>query len=431
MIKKISDGHFVLGGQQEAAFLSYDKTDRDQHPVTIYPGSRQTGKWAKWFPYGLYDEIDKEPQVLLNLVKYNNLQVPLLNTNVDFVIGNGVGLFKKVITPEGKLTIQPYPLPEVEDWMKENEVDHVETKLATDFYYTGNCFLEGVITGEKKVSTIKHHHPTNARAGLLDPETGEIEYYFIGDFKSGKAKFDPKYPNDLKKSTVKRVRAFDKKSLSSKFIWHGKQYFPGEYYYGLPWWYGVKDWIRLANQIPIFHIAGLTKGYNIRWHIKIPISYFEQFPENERASEEDKIMQELDSMLSGAENAGKAFISRFSNDKDYPEWKIESLKSELYDEAYKDIFQHSNTALSSANNIDPSLAGYDITGKLSSGSEKRNSYLIHLALKTPRPRMILLKWLYDVKELNGWPEDLIFAFKDIEITTLDVNPTGTQNTVRT
>ena len=43
--------------------------------------------------------------------------------------------------------------------------------------------------------------------------------------------------------------------------------------------------------------------------------------------------------------------------------------------------------------------------------------------------MILLKWLYDVKELNKWPADLIFAFKDIELTTLDVNPTATQNTV--
>jgi hypothetical protein len=87
--------------------------------------------------------------------------------------------------------------------------------------------------------------------------------------------------------------------------------------------------------------------------------------------------------------------------------------------------------MSSANNIDPTLAGYDITGKLSSGSEKRNSYLIHIALKTPMPRKILLKWLYDVRDLNGWPPDMVFAFKDIEITTLDVNPTGTQNTVQT
>jgi hypothetical protein len=431
LIKKLSDGHYIIGSTTEAALLSLNPADRDEHPLPIYPGYRQTGKWAKWFPYGFYREVDHEPEVLLNLVRNNNLQVPLLNTNVDFVIGNGVGMFRKVITADNKITVQPYVLPEVEAWLNDNGANSILTNLATDFYYTGNYFLEGVLTGEKKVSTVKHHHPTNARAGLLDATTGAIEYYFIGDFKSGKAKFNPDYPNDPKKSTVKRVRAYNKQSLASKFIWHGKQYFPGEYYYGLPWWYGVKDWIRLANQIPVFHIAGLTKGYNIRWHIKIPISYFEQFPENERSNEEDTIMNELDAMLSGAENAGKAFVSRFSNDKDYPEWKIESLKSELYDQAYNDVFQHSNTALSSANNIDPSLAGYDITGKLSSGSEKRNSYLIHLALKTPRPRMILLKWLYDVKELNGWPDDLIFAFKDIEITTLDVNPTATQNTVRT
>lgn len=427
MVKNLQNGNYILGKENDAVLLSID--NREEYPIAIYPRGRSGKQWARWFPYGKYDEVDREPQVLLNLVKNNNLQVPLLNTNVDFVIGNGIGTFKKIID-NGKTRLEPYgPYPETDTWMEDNEVDLTEMQLATDYYYTGNYFLEGVLNAEKKIASIKHHHPTDARASLLDKETGKVEYYFIGDFRSGKAKFDPKYPNDPKKSTVKRIRSFNKKSLASKFIWHGKIYFPGEYYYGIPWWHGVKDWIRLANKIPLFHLSGLTKGYNIRWHIKIPLSYFEQFTENEKSAEEDKILNELDAMLAGAENAGKAFVSRFSDEKNYPEWKIEPLQSELYDDAYKDTFSQSNTALSSANNIDPSLAGYDITGKLSSGSEKRNSYLIHLALKTPRPRKLLLKWLYDVRDINKWPADMVFAFKDIEITTLDVNPTAVQNIV--
>jgi hypothetical protein len=426
-MKKLSHGNYVLGKQDDAILLSIE--DRADAPATsFYPRGQSRKGWARWFPYGVYNEIDKEPQILLDLVKYNNLQAPLLNTNVDFVIGNGVGTFRKIIE-NGKTRLEPFNDVVIDAWLKQNEVDFIMMKIATDYYYTGNYFLEGILRGDRTVSTIKHHAPTDARASLIDNETGKVEYYFIGDFRSGKARYDPKHPLDKKKSNIEKIRAFNLQSLSTKFIWHGRQYYPGEYYYGIPIWYGVKDWIRLANKIPVFHLAGLTNGYNIRWHIKIPISYFEQFPQNERANEEDKLMNELDAMLSGAANAGKAFISRFSDEKNYPEWKIESLQSEIYDDAYKDIFSHSNTALSSANNIDPSLAGYDITGKLSSGSEKRNSYLIHLSLKTPRARKILLKWLYDVRDLNQWPPDVVFAFKDIEVTTLDVNPTGTQNTV--
>lgn len=433
MIKRLSKGNFVIGGDQEASVVSFSSGS----------GSSTSGKgkkdklWARWFNSTKGDEIDKEPQILLDLAKNNNLQMPLLNTNVDFCVSNGVGLFRRAMLA-GKTQLQPASVPEIEQWMEENSVDEVMNKIGTDFYYTGNYFLEGVLNGEAKVATVKHQHPTDCRAEIITAETGCIENYYIGDFQSGKAKYNPDHPNDPKASTVKKVPAFSLDKVKPKdpnatpevkFIWHGKSYFPGNKYYGIPIWWGVKTWIRLSNQIPLFHLSGLTKGYNIRWHIKIPLSYFEQFPESERNAEEDSILSELDALLSGAENHGKAFISRFGEEKKYPEWKIEPLKGELYDEAYKDIFSHSNTALSSANGIDPSLAGYDTTGKLSSGSEKKNSYNIHIALRTPRPRKILLKWLQDVQKINGWPDDIVFAFKDFEITSTDINPTGVQNTV--
>ena len=424
MVKKLSGHVFIVGGDKESSLVSLSS---DRGSSISSKGSRDK-IWARWFNSGLAHETDKEPQILLDLVKNNNLQMPLLNTNVDFCIGNGIGLFTREQL-NGKTRLNPAQDPIIEKWMEENSVNIAMNELATDLYYTGNYFLEGILRGDRSMSSVQHKHPTDCRAEIIDSHTGRIEHYYVGDFAGGKAKYDVSAPNDPKKSTVKKVKSFNSLYPSAKFIWHGKQYFPGQKYYGIPQWWGVKNWIRLSNQIPVFHLSGLTKGYNIRWHIKIPLSYFEQFPEAQRQSEEDDILGDLDALLSGAENHGKAFISRFSDEKKYPEWKIEPLKGELYDEAYKDIFMHSNTALSSANGVDPSLAGYDTAGKLSSGSEKKNSYNIHIALKTPRPREILLKWLYDVQKINKWNPAVVFAFKDFEITSTDVNPTGVQNTV--
>ncbi|WP_126244131.1 hypothetical protein [Chitinophaga rhizosphaerae] len=417
MVTRFDGGVYIVGGPVAASYVSFEAA-----PIAGRKGKEK--HWAYWFQSSDSAEVDREPGILLNLIKNNNLQLPLLNTNVDFLVGNGVGIFRRDFS-SGKSKLVPALNPEIEAWLDRNDVDDIMDKLATDFFYLGNFFLEGRLQGDRRVYSVKHQHATDVRAELINQRTGKIEHYYLGDFLSGKAKYVEGNPE---RSTVQRVRSFNAIYPPAKFIWHGRKYFPGQKYYGIPSWWGVKTWIRLANQIPIFHLSGLTKGYNIRWHIKIPLSYFDQFPPGEKSAREEELMVQLDQLLSGAENHGKAFISRFQDGK-YPEWKIEPLKGELYDEAYRDTYQQSNTALSSANGVDPSLAGYDTTGKLSSGSEKKNSYNIHVALKTPRPRKILLSWLYDVARLNRWDPTIEFGFKDFEITTLDENPTGVQNVI--
>lgn len=418
-VTKLGGGTYIVGDEREGAVVSFSSLPAGKHGRSV-----KEKYWAYWFNSINPADADREPTILLDLIKNNNLQMPLLNTNVDFLVGNGIGLFRKEML-NGKSKLVSITNYDIESWLDRNQVDDVMDRIATDFYYLGNFFLEGRLQGDRKVYSVKHQHATDARAELINPRTGRIEHYYLGDFMSGKAKY---LENDPDKSTITKVRAFNPVYPASKFIWHGRKYFPGQKYYGIPTHWGVKTWIRLANQIPVFHLSGLTKGYNIRWHIKVPLSYFEQFPEDQRELREEELMKQLDHLLAGAENHGKAFISRFQEGK-YPEWKIEPLKAELYDEAYKDTFEQSNTALSSANNVDPSLAGYDTTGKLSSGSEKKNSYNIHVALKTPRPRKIMLSWLYDVARINRWDPAVVFAFKDFEIQNMDENPTGTHNVV--
>ena len=229
MVKKLTGGVYVVGGQQEASVVS----------LSTAGGSSKSGKankdklWARWFNSNNYDEVDREPQILLDLAKNNNLQMPLLNTNVDFCIGTGIGLFKKELT-NGKMRLQPTTDPVIEAWLDKNQVDEVMNRLASDFYYTGNCFLEGILQDDRTVSSVKHQHPTDCRAELINLHTGRIEHYYLGDFMSGKAKYDPDAPLDPKRSTIKKVRTLDLRYPASKFVWHGRQYFPGDKYYGIP-----------------------------------------------------------------------------------------------------------------------------------------------------------------------------------------------------
>lgn len=409
---------YILGGNNDI-IVSFD--DRGSS-IQGTSSSTSNKKYAEWFGAsfaGNNGNVNQEPSTLLNLIANNNLLMPLLQTNIDFCLGDGVGLFKKSII-KGQVNYERILNSEIESWMDENSYhDHLR-KITTDLYMLGNYASESLFSNNGKVLSVNQIMPTEFRTSIINNKR-IIEKYFIGDWIT---------KGDLKdKNIVFSYEYFkDSKKKPTKCIIHGKKYFPGQHHYGIPIWWGVKNWINLANQIPLFHLAGLTKGYNIRWHVQIPANYFEQFPEKDRTKEEEELMQGMDRFLSGANNAGKAFTSKYGQNQ--PEWKITALNAEIYDDAYKDIFMHSNTALSSANNIDPSLAGYDITGKLSSGSEKRNSYIIHTTLKTPYYRSIILKELNMVKMHNKWPADIEFKFLDTELQTLDVNKSGSTNVVQ-
>jgi len=157
------------------------------------------------------------------------------------------------------------------------------------------------------------------------------------------------------------------------------------------------------------------------------MSYFEQFSKEKREDAKAKLRKEMNDWLAGSENVGKAFVSYVKqNGLEADKWKISSLEAKLNDEAFTILFEQSNMAMTSAHGLHPTLAAVETQGKLSSGSEMRNAYLVYMALKTKNTRAILLEPLYEIKKINNWPDEVQFGFEDIEITKLDTNPTGSQ-----
>ncbi|MEO7176717.1 MAG: hypothetical protein ABIV51_12450, partial [Saprospiraceae bacterium] len=91
------------------------------------------------------------------------------------------------------------------------------------------------------------------------------------------------------------------------------------------------------------------------------------------------------------------------------------------------LYDKSNQANISGQGIHPVLANIETAGKLSSGSEIRNALIMYITIKAPNPRAILLKPFELVKKLDKWDADIFLGFKDVEMTTLDENPKGSQD----
>lgn len=381
-------------------------------------GSINQGKFAYWGSNNLL------PEDLIKLVYGNDLKPNLIKKRVNFNCGKGPITYKEEIA-EGKRK-KVYVLdPVIEDFLKKSDYKKLMRSVDTDLEMFNNAFVEFVLTKGKKVSSMRKLDATNVRAELIDEYTGRINNYFLSaDWKSPKKdriiqvpSFDPEYPK-----------------YNKKFILHIREEQSGQPYYAIPNWIGSKDATEVAETIWKFHKAGLKNGYALRYHIKIPSAYFNQFPEPERERRKADLRDSMNNWLAGAENAGKALVSYLEHipgQVNPSEWKIDTISADLKDTAFSVLFEQSTISNAQSHGIHPTLAGVILSGSLGSGSEIRTLYHSHIALETNEPRDMIFEPITKVvAPLNGWDKDIKFGVEDIELTSLDQNPTGQNSAIK-
>jgi hypothetical protein len=365
-----------------------------------------------------------QPQDMLKLVFNNHLKPQLLLTSRDLLLGSRLGVFKRSVV-EGKLVLEPVIDPQMEDWLEMIDAPMVMASSAFNLVYFGNYFTAISLDSSKKVEDVVPFDCTDVRAEIC--KTRRPESYVL----------HPDWAN-FKGDQAKRVPAYDRKNPTryGDFIYHGRDWTPGQKYYDTPAYWGTRKWTEVSNKIPRFHSSGLDNGYNIKYHIKIPRDYFLQFGDAKaQAAAEKELMGAMNDMLSGVENVDKAFVSKFGVDsmgKVLPGWSIEPIENKMSDKAYDSVNSQANIAHTSGHGIDPSLAGIDTGGKLGgSGSEKRISFQLHMAMRTPAPRALLLGQFNACKKIMGFNPEHVFGFEDVDITTIADNPTGKQKVANT
>ena len=373
----------------------------------------------QYIPWG---EDNLFPYHLLRLTIKNNIAPGIINTKIDFVSGKKLILYKEHISEGKKVEIEMIENPEIEDWLEENEIEEMIPKIVADDVWFGNYAVEFIrARSAKKIARVKHHDMMTVRAA--NPYKRIPVYkYLLND-----------WINDYVSRATEIMRFNREKPFAyPNSLYHVFRYFPGSFYYGMPDYIGSENWMRLANKIPIFHDKGMDNTYQIRWHIQIPEAYFDTYDDPKK--EEKRLREEMNDFLAGAQNAGKAFVTRYStdhNDNKKNGWFIEPVKAEYFDEAFVKLYEQSNVAITSSHGIDPSISGVQTQGKLSSGSDKRISYDMFLKLKVPSFRKRILKFLYEVKRANGWDKKIKFGMIDYELTKLDDNHNGGQEVTQT
>ena len=409
-IQELSGGLWVLPGARALVELTGSDKAQDVN-FGAAPLNQGGYKIAPWGADNL------QPNKMLELVYNNHLKPQLITTGRDLLLGSRIGVFQRSIV-EGKERVEPVLDLEMEDWFDAIEGDIALQSSAYNLEAFANYFTVLSLAGKTDVESIQSFDATLVRA-LVTTKSRPEKYALHHDWRNFRA------------DEAKILPAYDPKN-PSKFgecLLHGRDWTPGQKYYDLPPYWGSRQWTKVSNKISKFHESGLDNGYNLKYHIKIPMGYFDQFdtPEAKKKAEQD-LMTAMNEMLAGVENTDKVFVSKFAvdlNGKQLPGWEIVPIENKMSDKAYDSVNQQANIAHTSSHGIDPSLAGIDTGGKFGgSGSEKRISYQLHIAMRTAQKRKILLKPYQAAAKIMGFNPTHFFGFVDVDITTIAENPKG-------
>ncbi len=405
-------------------------------PVAV-PNSDQSVKVMYW---GADNDV---PQYREQCITGNNIVPALIERKRNIICGQGWYAYREKFIDDGSGQMKAdrdevQMPPEAEAFFR--KFKKTAKQIVGELLKHGMAMPEFVRFARdgQKIMSVKALKTKHIRAGKKNQD-GDITTWYWGNY----------WPRDTRLDQVDRMirdlPVYDEEAArkQGRFVLPLMDDLFDDEYYPIPPWWGGRHWITLSNIIPLFHEANLKNGAAPRFHIVIPHDFFYDYEamnsthtaeekaalETEFQAREKAFVDDVTDVLTDVSKAGRIIVSKSElvevMGKSYDKRiQIEEIKYDMRDEALLKLFEASNVANISAQAIHPTLANIETQGRLSSGTEIRNAFLMYLIIAAPAYRDLLMEVVDLVKKENGWPEDIQYAIRDAELTTLADNPAG-------
>lgn len=438
-------GDVAIAGGDTKALVSFKSNNGQGDSVTtvIFKSENESGEIAAWGPNNDF------PQKLLKEVRLNGAALSGLRVSRKAHYGGGFVLAKEEYDGD-KRTITPTTVKQydkINKFWKLNQMKRFFKETINDLEYFAIAFPEYILSKDfNTINRVKRQKTAHCRFELMDKESRSVKHVYISSKWDDNAKVGTEYVDKVQLIdsywSAEEVKEYCKKKKIHKFI--RPIFYPllDESYYPKAEWHTVfnNDWLAIANSIPKVKKSEIQDRLNINYHIEVFEEYFqreyiddwEDFDADKKQEIRREFIDTLTEKLSGAEKGGQSIMSMIYKDDDgkpQPGLKITTIDKKKNDGIHLQDTSAGNQEILTAIGVDPSLIGAGIPGgKLGagSGSDKREAWLILSALMKTNRETTLEPFEF-IQEYNGWDDKLIGGFENTVLTTLDKNPTGSQN----
>ena len=421
---------------------SFNPRDLKSYVPSTY-NEEMNGVYAYWGSNNDY------PQRIIEKMKRCGIGKSNLSWKSRALFSQGLMHYKTEYDENNKKVVKPINLEkehkEIYEFNKRVKLNKFYKETIRDYYWFWMVFPEMIVSKNyQEITSIRRKKAAYCRWEVINKDSKRIENMYYSakwpqfeDYEKI-AVIDPYW-------TIEETRDYLRKHRIRKFI-YPICYAPlDENYYVNADWHTVIEngWVDTVNAIPNYKKHLMENQMTIKYHVQIPSSYWSiNFKDWEGKSDEDRdackqeVLETLENFLSGVENSGKAFISQFDLDeitkKELPGWKITVLDDKTREGTYLADAASGNAEISYAQDVDPTIKGAALPGnKLGpgSGSDKREAFMIYTSLLQMDAQPLFEPWEF-IRDFNGWPSDIKQGFESVTLTTLDKNPTGSENTIQ-
>ncbi len=393
---------------------------------TIYHYAENHNENVRLVNWGSYNNF---PQLVDELIN-NDADAPVIIQNkVNFNLGQYLEPYRIVVQEVEKNGVKelvkkhvPALDQKILDWLDDNEEELYEAlrSAAINFEKYGNYFTEFITNYLKQVISVRSidcHHMRPVEKSSTEIKIGRYGVQTDFDRAKGVSNYTILPSYDAVKSNLS----------NKKFIFHGRDAMPGSPYFGVPVWIGSWKNLQLSRMVLDGQISALKNGWNIKFKITIHQDYYNDCKNaDEKKKKKQELIDRLHTVLAGTKNQNKVLVTEmvgnWSSAKFHDLVKIEAIDNNKENQMLSKLLESKNIAAPRAFNITPELSGIPIGSNLSSGSEITQQYNLHLLLKTPIPRKILLRFIKIISDSYGW--GVRWRIKDAVLTQKNEDKKG-------
>ncbi|MDD1538637.1 hypothetical protein [Riemerella anatipestifer] len=442
-MQKINNDIYVVGGvnlpSAAIKFTGKDKNTPKHSSPKQKPSSSDSEDWCKWGDNNDY------PRELMQKVSKVGAAVGGLEVLTSAHYGIGIRIFELFET-DGDANFKekiPSSIPEIYDFFDRTNFDLMLSDIIYDYEALGIAFPEFLLSpnGEEVISVMRHQA---SYCRFEKPKNGAIQNVIINT-SWGETEFDSrdniKVPCFSQNLSIEEIKRYCKEKGIRKFIVPIINSLIIEKVYPSVGWHSSfkSGWMDVVIAVPELKKMMFLNQFNFKYIIHIADDYFihrygldewTNFSSERREQLRIELINAIDENLKGSKGSGKSIISPYFRDKNTGELikgiQIDEIKQTQANGEFLPDASAGNSEILFSMGVDPALLGAGVPGgkNLSgSGSDKREAWTI-LCARLPRKHIRTLYIFRLIQKWNGWNPDLVAKLPNINLTTLDKNPSG-------
>lgn len=437
----------MIGEIYESGFMSIRENRsffaKASAPSIVKPTLAKARPYLSGKPWQPWKDDNLWPVTVKNALDLSPEAQICLDVLITYTYGNGLGVF--ITTEEGgKKVKKPVYDVKKQEWLRQVNAYDYCVKAITDYWTLANFWPQFIPSVDRKtIANIRVIDAPFCRMGKYDPKLLRVpDVYISGTWHNMPTdEFIDIVPITDKYNAEDTIRS----GTAKRIMYQGYSYTPGELFYHEHPWHALinNGTLEIAGKLPDIRKRMIDNSMFIKYHVEIDQGYWaarygDTWPTDpkEQAAKKTEVYQEIDKKLTGSANAFKSLFTEKRYERD---GNVNSLVkiTPMGENAGRDASFWADIMATSAQifvgmGVPPPTVGPVLSDTKSRGGgsdirESKDSLISRLVLH----RRNILEPLEFAMRYSGLLEPSeSLEFEDTIYTTLDQNPTGSQNIVK-